>query len=101
MWIVTSFKLDFPNNDNIHVFLQVRGGEDRKSRIFRNTMTYNRKQCVALYLEEEYEQLVFECYWTTRLNEKMTNNMYRFSCIHCKKSQEEVRDVKVIQRDKY
>ena len=52
-------------------------------------MTHIRKQCVAPYLEEEYEQLVLECYWTSRLNVKMTNNMYRFSCVHCKESQKD------------
>lgn len=58
-------------------------------RIFRSTMTHNRKQCVALYLEEEYEQLVLEYYWTARSKKKMTNNMYKFSCIHYKESHKE------------
>lgn len=49
-------------------------------------MTHNRKQCVALYLEEEYEQLVLECYWTARARVKGPNNRYRFCCIHCKES---------------
>jgi hypothetical protein len=67
--------------------LQVFGGEDGKSRIFRSTMTHNRKQCIAFYLEEEYEQLVLECYWTARARVKGPNNRYRFSCIHCKESE--------------
>ena len=66
--------------------LQVFGGEDGKSRIFRSTMSHNRKQCVALYLEDEYEQLVLECYWTARARVKGPNNRYRFSCIHCQES---------------
>ena len=49
-------------------------------------MIHNRKQCIALYLEEEYEQLVLECYWTARAKVKMPNNRYRFICIHCKES---------------
>ena len=49
-------------------------------------MIHNRKQCIALYLEEEYEQLVLECYWTARARVKMPNNRYRFICIHCKES---------------
>lgn len=36
--------------------------------------------------KKSVEQLVLECYWTTRLKKKMTNNMYRFSCINCKES---------------
>lgn len=48
-------------------------------------MSHNRKQCVALYLEE-YEELVLECYWTARSKEKMVNNRHRFFCIHCKES---------------
>jgi hypothetical protein len=35
---------------------------------------------------KKYEQLVFECYWTSRSKEKMTNNRYRFFYIHCKDS---------------
>jgi hypothetical protein len=49
-------------------------------------MIHNRKQCIALYLEEEYEQLVLECYWTARARVKMPNNRYRFTCIHCKET---------------
>jgi hypothetical protein len=78
--------VDCADNDNIDVLLQVRGGEDGKSRIFRSTMMHNRKQCVALYLEEEYEQLVLECYWTARSKEKSANNRFTFFCIHCLES---------------
>ena len=80
------FQIGVLDNDNTHVLLQVRGGEDGKSRIFRSTMTHNRKQCVALYLEEEYEHLVLECYWTARSKEKMANNRFRFFCIYCRES---------------
>ena len=80
------FQFGVLDNDNTNVLLQVCGGEDGKSRIFQNTMTHNRKQCVSLYLEEEYEQLVLECYWTACSKEKTANNRYRFFCIHCKES---------------
>jgi hypothetical protein len=61
-------------------------GVDGRSRVFRCTMQQNRKNCAAIYTEEEYEELVLEAYWQARDKIKMANNMYRFNCIHCRES---------------
>lgn len=68
------------------LFLQVFAGDDGKSRIFRCTMTHNRKHCAAIYWEDEYEKLVLEAYSQARAKTKMANNRYPFTCIHCKES---------------
>lgn len=49
-------------------------------------MKQNRKNCAAIYTEEEYEQLVLEAYWQARDTVKMANNRYRFNCIYCRES---------------
>lgn len=64
----------------------VQGGRDGKSYVFRSNMTHNHKQCVVFYLEEDYAQLVFECYWTIHGRVKMSNDDYKFFCIHYKES---------------
>ena len=48
-------------------------------------MTYNRKPCVALFLEAEYDALIIEAYSESRVTtEKLKNGRYPFSCIFCK-----------------
>jgi hypothetical protein len=49
-------------------------------------MKQNRKNCVAIYTEEEYEELVVEAYWEARDKIKMANNRYMFNCIYCRES---------------
>ena len=49
-------------------------------------MKQNRKNCAAIYCEEEYEKLVLEAYWQARAKTKMANNRYPFFCIFCKES---------------
>jgi hypothetical protein len=49
-------------------------------------MKQNRKNCAAIYCDEEYEKLVLEAYWQAKAETKMANNRYRFTCIHCKES---------------
>ena len=51
-------------------------------------MKQNRKNCASIYIEEEYEDLVFEAYWQVKDKKKMAN-MYMFICIHCKESQKD------------
>ncbi len=46
-------------------------------------MKQNRKNCAAIYTEEEYEELVLEAYWQAKDKHKQPNNRYRFRCIHC------------------
>lgn len=61
--------------------MQLYGGQ----RIFRSTMTQNRKLCAALYLEAEYDALTLEAYWQARVTtERLKNGRYPFSCIFCK-----------------
>ena len=66
--------------------MQVFASDDGRSRIFRCTMKQNRKICAAIYLEEEYEDLVLEAYWQAWDKNKMSNNRCRFTCIYCKES---------------
>ena len=48
-------------------------------------MTYNRKACVTLFLEAEYDSLILEAYSESRVTtEKRKNGRYPFSCIFCK-----------------
>lgn len=61
-------------------------GENGTSRVFRCTMKQNRKNCAAMYTEEEYEELVLEAYWQAKDKIKQANNRYRFICIHCRES---------------
>ena len=61
-------------------------GNHGRSRIFRCTMKHNRKNCAAIYCEEEYEKLVLEAYWQAKAKTKLANNRYQFTCIHCKES---------------
>lgn len=49
-------------------------------------MNQNRKNCAAIYTEEEYEELVLEAYWQAKDTYKQANNRYRFICIHCRES---------------
>lgn len=49
-------------------------------------MKQNRKNCAAIYLEDEYDKLVLEAYWQARDKNKMSNNRYRFNCIYCNES---------------
>ena len=48
-------------------------------------MTHNRKPCVALIMEAEYDALTLEAYWEARVTtERLKNGRYPFSCIFCK-----------------
>ena len=48
-------------------------------------MTYNRKQCAALFLEADYDALILEAYSQSRVTtERKKNGRYPFSCIFCK-----------------
>lgn len=54
-------------------------------------MTHNRRQCAALFLETEYDELTIEAYSQSRVTtERLKNGRFPFSCIHCK----------VVQKDK-
>lgn len=68
------------------LFLQVFVDDDEKSRIFCCTMKQNRKHCAVIYYKDEYEELMLEAYWQEGAKTKMTNNRYRFTCVHCKES---------------
>lgn len=55
--------------------------------MYRCTMTYNMKPCIALFLEAEYEALTVEDYWKSRLiTTRLDNERYLFSCIHYNKT---------------
>ena len=48
-------------------------------------MTYNRKQCAALFLEADYDPQILEAYSQSRVTtERRKNGRYPFSCIFCK-----------------
>ena len=48
-------------------------------------MTYNRKQCAALFLEADYDALILEAYSQSRVTtERRKNGRFPFSCIFCK-----------------
>ena len=50
-------------------------------------MTYNKKCCIALFLEAEYETLIVEAYWESRvITTRFDNGRHPFSCIHCKET---------------
>lgn len=48
-------------------------------------MTHNRRQCAALFLEAEYDDLTLEAYSQSRVTaERLKNGRFPFSCIYCK-----------------
>lgn len=75
---VYSYFLCFYNMGHVLV------GDDGNSRVYRCTMKQNRKDCIVLFEESEYELVILEAYWQSRAKVKMSNNRYHFLCIHCK-----------------
>ena len=71
----------FALNNLYFLWLQLYGGQ----RIYKSTMTYNRKPCAALFLEAEYDALILEAYSESRVTtERLKNGRYPFSCTFCK-----------------
>ena len=50
-------------------------------------MSHNRKSCVALFLEGEYEALTVEAYWESRVvTTRLDSGRHPFSCKYCKET---------------
>jgi hypothetical protein len=60
--------------------LQVFGGVQKKSRIYKSTMQQSRHHYVTLYLEDEYEKLVLEAYFDVRRVDVFIINRPLFEC---------------------
>ena len=57
---------------------QLLGGPIGTSRIYKFTFKFNRRNCAALYTEEEYEELVIEAHYTCKGVVKNAKNRYDF-----------------------
>ena len=61
---------------------QLLGGPKRTSRIYKSTFKFKRRNCAALYTEEEYKKLVIEAHYTCKGVVKNAKNKYDFFCKH-------------------
>ena len=62
---------------------QLLSGPKGTSRIYKSIFKFNRRNCAALYTEEEYEELVIEAHYTCKGVVNNTKNRYDFFCKHC------------------